>query len=183
MDRTVIRLLSQLHTPPLPATHVQVGRRQTLTPLAAKATRTSNQRPRVAHPVGVEPGVESRSHRRAAPRLPFDPYRGRLGCVGIVGFPGGVATRLLTGTPTGVLWPWPYCRNRAHFSARGLLSTRESNRQKLQNLRAPSAATYHWRRCFAPSLPSGAGLCLAPAVGYDDSPGGPLRTQPRIEER
>ena len=51
VDRAVIRLLSQLHTPPLPATHVRAGRRQTLTPLAAEATRTSNQRPRVARRV------------------------------------------------------------------------------------------------------------------------------------
>lgn len=38
----------QLHTPPLPETHVRVGKRQTLTNLATKAARTSKRRLRVA---------------------------------------------------------------------------------------------------------------------------------------
>ena len=63
----------QLHTSPLPETHVQAGKRQTLTPLAASsAARTLNRRPRVAR------SPENRTQRHlfigqvwaTSPRLP-----------------------------------------------------------------------------------------------------------------
>ncbi len=60
----------QLHTPPLPETHVRVGRCQTLTTLAASwAARTLNRQPRVAR------SRETRTHKRL---LAATCFQGRL---------------------------------------------------------------------------------------------------------